>query len=408
MVFYLRKGEFCMKKVWFIVLFFLSLVVLAGCQAEEASFVVEIKDLSGDLISTHNINYPEDTTLSVFELMDEELDIDYSTSQWGVMINGIEGFYPQEYGITYNYYLGLYVNDEMSMVGIDQITYEEDMVISFIESTMLSELDMAIDQWLFDFSDAYRTEYISTEGINQYVLSALVQLDLYGYTWASLDGLTYPPLVNDTIGNQFRTALIEKTFGLATGDTEAALLALTPANPYEAVTYMNTLDLLFGDASSEKRMTVANYLVNNLPEYMDADYAGMALGAISSIQNEVLVQTYQQNMIDYIKNAQTKDGITSWGSANASSTSQAIIGLYAVGEDPRGESYTKEDIDLVEALMTFIGEDGFKYLLNDENDDMAFSSPQAFAALALYKIYRDQHYNWSSPVLNLWHLSINE
>lgn len=397
-----------MKKVWFIVLFFLSLVVLAGCQAEEASFVVEIKDLSGEVISTHDINYPEDTSLSVFELMDEELDIDYSTSQWGVMINGIEGFYPKEYGITYNYYLGLYVNGEMSMVGIDQVTYEEDMVISFIESTMLSELDVTIDQWLVDFTDGFRSEYISTEGINQYVLSALIQLDLYGYTWASLDGLNYPPLANDTIGNQFRTALIQKAFGLATGDTEAALLALTPANPYEAVTYMNTLDLLFGDASSENRMTVANYLVNNLPEYMDADYAGMALGAISSIQNEVLVQTYQQNMIDYIKNAQTKDGITSWGSANASSTSQAIIGLYAVGEDPRGESYTKDDMDLVEALMTFIGEDGFKYLLNDENDDMAFSTPQAFAALALYKIYRDQHYNWSSPVLNLWHLASNE
>lgn len=397
-----------MKKLGFVVLFFLSLVLLAGCQVETQTFTVEVRDLSGELITSEEIEYPKETELSLFELMDEVMDIDFTTSQWGTMINGIEDFYPKEYGLTYNYYLGLYVNDEMSMVGIDQVAYEEDMVISFRETTMLSELDLSINVWIESFMEEYLNEYVSTEGINQYVLTAVKQLDLYGYIDLDVDALSYPPLANDTIGSQFRTAIIQKVFSLPTLDTEEALLALSPTSPYEAVTYMNTLDLLFGSTSSAKRIEVANYLVNNLPEYMDADYAGMALGAISSIQNEVLVQTFQSDMIVYIKNAQAETGITSWGSANASSTAQAIIGLLAVGEDPRGENYTVSEVDLVEALMTFMGEDGFKYLLTDENDDMAFSSPQAFAALTLYKIYRDQHLGWSSDVLNLWNLSVNE
>ncbi|MEF3694336.1 MAG: transposase, partial [Candidatus Cloacimonadota bacterium] len=94
--------------------------------------------------------------------------------------------------------------------------------------------------------------------------------------------------------------------------------------------------------------------------WQEADYAAMALGAISSIQNEVLVQSFQSDMITYIKNAQAEAGITSWGNANASSTAQAIIGLLAVGENPRGENYTINEVDLVEALMTFMGENGFR------------------------------------------------
>jgi hypothetical protein len=193
---------------------------------------------------------------------------------------------------------------------------------------------------------------------------------------------------------------------LPTGDLETALLSLTPSNPYDAVAYLNASDILFGEALTTKRNEVFNYLMTNDPAFMDADFAGMALSAVFTIQDSISAQSYVSRMIQEIKNNQTNTGVSAWGSSNASSTAASMIGLYAVGEDPRSEAYTVDGVDLVEALWSYKGSVGFKYLINDSQDDLAFSTPQAFAALVMYKIYRDQHMSWTTLEFNLWR-SIN-
>lgn len=394
-----------MKKIGLWLLFFLSIVLLAGCQEDQDTFTVEVRDLSGDVVISEEVVYPKDTTLSLLELIDEAVDLDYQTSQWGAFIQGVAGFYPTEYGITYNYYLGLYVNDEMSSTGLDVITYEEDMVISFRESTMLSEFDLAIDAWILSFVDEHLDTYISQEGLSQHVLAALILLNEHGYDVVDLNTLTYPNPGVDSMGNLLKSALISYAQDETMSSLEDALLALTPTNPYDAVTFLNIYDILFGPEVSTKQTEVISYLLANDPTFMDADFAGMALSAVSSHQDDPDVSLYITRMNAEITNNQTSTGVSAWGNANASSTAASIMGLYAVGEDPRAEAYTIEDIDLVEALWSYRGSSGFKYLSGDAQDDLAFSTPQAFAALVMYKIYRDQHVGWTSPELNLWSFS---
>ena len=134
---------------------------------------------------------------------------------------------------------------------------------------------------------------------------------------------------------------------------------------------------------------------------MDADYAAMALTAVSSVRESENGTQIINAMVTYIKDSMSKDGVVSWGNANASSTAAVILGLLAIGEDPRSEAYTVDGVDLMEALMLYQGDAGFKYLQADTNDDLAFSTPQAFAALVAYKIVRDQ-LAYSTHQLNLW------
>lgn len=394
-----------MKKIGLWLLFFLSIVLLAGCQEDQDTFTVEVRDLSGEVVMSEEVVYPKDTTLSLLELIDEAVDLDYTTSQWGAFIQGVAGFYPTEYGITYNYYLGLYVNDEMSSTGLDVITYKEDMVISFRETTMLSEFDLAIDMWILSFIDNLLDTYISQEALSQHVLAALILLNEHGYNVFDMNTLTYPNSAVDSMGNLLKSALAAYAQDEAMNSLEDALLAMTPTNPYDAVTFLNAYDVLFRMEVSTKQTDVISYLLANDPTFMDADFAGMALSAVSSRRNNLDVSHYITRMIAEITNNQTSTGISAWGNPNASSTASSIIGLYAVGEDPRSQTYTVEDVDLVEALWSYRGTSGFKYLSSDTQDDLAFSTPQAFSALVLYKIYRDQHLGWTSPILNLWSFS---
>jgi hypothetical protein len=108
-----------------------------------------------------------------------------------------------------------------------------------------------------------------------------------------------------------------------------------------------------------------------------------------------IVDTY----IAYLNENQTPEGIESWGSSNAASTAMVILGLVAQGIHPRSEGFTVEDVDLIEALINYYTEDGFNWLMNSEEVDLMFSTPQAFAALVAYKIYRDV---WGNPPVYLY------
>ena len=79
-----------------------------------------------------------------------------------------------------------------------------------------------------------------------------------------------------------------------------------------------------------------------------------------------------------------------WGSSeNAASISQVIIGLVANGIDPRGVNYTQGTNNLITRLLDFQHPTGsFDWTLTDAVDeDLAFSTPQAFLALVVYQEY---------------------
>ncbi len=398
------QGENGMKKIWFAVLVVFVSLMLAGCQESDTlSFDVEVVDLSGTVLLNTNIIFVEDDASDVVGLIDEAIGLDYSTSTYGIFVNGLADFYPTEYEVTYNYYYALYVNDEMAMTGIDGVTLEDGMKISFVETTMLDEIDIFVDMLIQSFLSFNYDIYINNQMFDHYVLAAIKQLNLYGYPSPILASTTlaFPEenLSRDTIASTFKTTILEKALGLNLNTTKTVLSGFEVNNNYDACSLLTALTMTEG--AQTQIDAILNSLVTLAPSqpYLDADFAGMVLLALSPYKDDPSTTDTIDFMIEYIQTMLTRDGVEAYGSANASSTASVVIGLVAQGINPRGEDYTIDGTDLIEALVKYEMFSSFVYMLGDEQADMAFSTPQAFSALVAYKIYRDV---WGNPAFNLF------
>ncbi len=393
-----------MKKIWFAVLAICVMMILAGCQASDGlSFKVEVVDLNGTVLLSTHIIFDEDDATNVVDLIDEELNLDYSTSAYGTFVNGLSDFYPTEYNVTYNYYYALYVNDEMSMTGIDNVVLEDDMKISFVESTMLDSIDVSVDQLINSFLDTYNDTYINGQVFEHHVLAAIKQLNLYGYTSPLLSQttVTFPieNLARDTIANTFKTAIFEKSLDLNLDTTKTALSGFEANSTWDACSLLTALTMT--QSSQTQIDTVLSDLVATAGQesYLDADYAGMVLLALSPYKDNSATTDTIDFMIEYIKTTLSEDGVEAYGNANSSSTAAVVLGLVAQGINPRGEAYTTDGVDLIEALIRYEYLSSYKWLLTDEQPDMTFSTPQVFSALVAYKIYRDV---WGNPAFDIF------
>lgn len=388
-----------MKKIWLAVLISLGFLMLAGCQdqlqgKEGLSFTVEVVSIMNTTLLSEDIIFLEDDERTIVEIIDEVVDLDYSTSQWGIFINGIGGFYPTEYGVTYNYYYMILIDGETSEVGIDLIELSDDMVITFQETTMLDETDLMIDHLIYTYLDAYVETYISDLAISHYLVAAVSQLVKLGY----IDALTPPSYQGNvtTIQEAFKTAVFQKAFDLDLTDTALAVDGLSSADPYAALSHLSALTMLNGD--EEKINNLLDMMVNM--EVDDAEYAGMLISTLAPYQEQVEVAEAIDILLTMIKNNVTVSGITSWGNPSSSSTAMVVIGLIALGENPRHEAYSAEGVDLIEAMLLYEVDGYFKWLTSSETADTAFSSPQVFSALITYKIFRDVYGNPAFDVFN--------
>lgn len=395
-----------MKKIGFAVLFLFVMVMLAGCQENtsqttDSSFTLEVIGLDQTVLVNRNIIFNEDDQTSVVDLIDQAVGLDYTVYDIGIFVNGIGGFYPKEYGVTYNYYFTLYVDDAPATTGIADIIPTDGMNIQFVETTTLDQTDLSVDQIVYDFIANRLNDYVSNDGVSSDVLAAVKLLDIFGYDVPNLSTLKAnssqysEPM--DTIANAFKSTVYELAFDMNTDAVQTALSTMTASNPYDAVSLLTALTMTEG--SETQIDSIIETLTTTTPEYMDADYAGMLIRALAPYQDVLGVREKTNDMLDYIKSNLSADGVTSWGNPNASSTAAVIIGLVAQGISPRDALYTTDGTDLIEALISYEQDGAFKWLKTDAQPDVSFSTPQAFASLVVYKIFRDIYGN---PAVNLY------
>jgi hypothetical protein len=393
------KGE-RMKKFWLIAVFVMGLTLISGCSEvdpseDDQTIKVEVKSVSDDVL------YHETLVVSgepehVLDVLDENINLDYTVSEYGAFVKGVEGYYPLETDVSYNYYYQILVDGTASDVGIDAIDYVDGMTITFLETTMLDAIDQMVDQVIYRFIDRHLSTYINDENVHHYVIMALHQLMKSGYVtldWSDLIETDVKiDLSVETIAETFKTAIYERARSLNTQDTLAAMESFEATNHYDAVSQSIGLSMLGSD--SEKNALLKDFLINDEPQFIDPDLVGMIYSALGFYQEDQDVSSYVETMNVYINEQTDEQGIVSWGNANSASTALVIIGLVAQGYDPR-----TMDVDLIEALLGYEVEGAFKWKPTEEEADMAFSTPQAFAALVSYKLYRD---TWENPPFNLF------
>lgn len=378
--------------------FVLGLTLISGCievdpDEEDQTITVEVMNVSEDVLYDETLVVTEEAE-HVLDILDERIDLDYTVSEYGAFVKGVAGHYPLETDVSFNYYYRILVDGVASDVGIDAIDYVDGMTITFLETTMLDAVDQRVDEVIYRFIDDHLSTYVNDESVQHYVLIALYQLVTHGYVsidWADLvetdENLN---LSVETIAETFKTAIYQTVFSLDTTDTLDAMESFEATNHYDAVSQSIGLSMLGSD--SEKKALLKDVLINDEPQFLDPDLVGMIYSALGFYQDDDDVLAYVSDMNTYIDQQTEDEGIVSWGNANSASTALVIIGLIAHGYDPR-----EMDVDLIEALLSYEIEGLFKWMSSDDDADPTFSTPQAFAALVTYKIYRD---TWENPPFN--------
>lgn len=187
----------------------------------------------------------------------------------------------------------------------------------------------------------------------------------------SLEEVTtyYEELTITDVGTAFNMVLAYNILSLDTDNLESYFKSITKSelSSYDYLTVINALSML-GVNSSLKSSLLKEYDDISKLSYIDADLASMVIIA------------YQGNApkeyLDYLYTQITSKGVKGWDDIeNSCSTAYAIIALMS-------EGVIYNNNKLVDTLLTYKIEGGFKNKLDDTTYDLSFSTPQAFCALA--------------------------
>lgn len=141
--------------------------------------------------------------------------------------------------------------------------------------------------------------------------------------------------------------------------------------------------------------------MGKLEEPSDADVTGMIFSALAPYQDQAEVKQALDKAKQYLASIQTdKGGFTSGGVENANSVAEVVLGLAAAGIDPTSTTYTKNNHNAVQNLLSYQLENGgFKWLPNDTEED-SMATEQAMLALVQYKNYlngKSSIFDWTKP-----------
>lgn len=119
------------------------------------------------------------------------------------------------------------------------------------------------------------------------------------------------------------------------------------------------------------------------------DITAMALISLAPYNEQPEVANAVDKAVNYLSNAQGPTGGFNEdfvGGISSEATSQVIIGLTANGIDPRSEQFTKNNINLMDHLLSFKAEDGgFKHTIDDATSNQ-MATEQALQALIAFDL----------------------
>lgn len=94
---------------------------------DNGTITIELIDLENNVLSTKNHNYKVGDTL--FKILDDNYDIEYENSVFGVYIIKIDSLHAPNKN---ELFIKILVNDEFSTVGVSQIKLENKLKVTFI------------------------------------------------------------------------------------------------------------------------------------------------------------------------------------------------------------------------------------------------------------------------------------
>ena len=248
-------------------------------------------------------------------------------------------------------------------------------------------VDQNVDSYVDSFIETMVMDYVVFEEndyvINFYVMGALNKLEDFDKSRIDLDENELSIYLNSlekTPLNLFKIVISNDFFGLDQTNVinELNLIeAESITSVYDMLNIIYALNIL--GIENELKSTFEEYVLdleNN--SYSDSDYASQVIIALANKDYDL---TSHRNLI--IESLST-EGINSWGNNNSASTAIAVMAFLALNENPRDIN----GIDLISILFDYKLDNAFKWLKEDSEADLSFSTPQAFSAFLLYQEFK--------------------
>jgi hypothetical protein len=206
-----------------------------------------------------------------------------------------------------------------------------------------------------------------------------------------------------TISDYFKAIMKLNVVGVDSTELITELNAIVVPGGYGQTAYgLLAMDSITTSVDYSTFVTAALADLNTTTPFdLGLDAGGISIVALSNYSD---IGTLISDYTTWISTSQidsgglvTRDvvwGETTYpGTENASSMSQVILGLVANGIDPTGTDYTKGTNNLIYRLLEFGTDTGsFDYIKTDDLDeDLMFSTPQAFLALVSYQVYANTY-----------------
>ncbi|MCF7927117.1 MAG: hypothetical protein K9L74_06030 [Candidatus Izimaplasma sp.] len=364
----------------------------------DSVITVQFTNLTGNTIKK-TIGFNDDYAGTLFDLLNENVDLTYTDGDYGKYLNTIENITP-----TTGSFIAFYKNSEMSMLGVESQTFEDGDHFSF-EIQWYDMTAKAVYESIHLFLDNQVDDYVNETTTNYQVIAALNLLDM---TTDYTDLTTVKSQIDAsefTSINQYYKALI--TLNSVDADITPMLndaVALLDTGAYGLTAY----SLIIANMDETRdyatfRSDALTYFNENPPLNQGLDTGGISLVALSSY-DDISSTTLLTDYAMYIQENQLPSGgvktmdstyndVVYPGTENAASMAQVILGLIANNIDPSVSEFTylaeDDTTNLVYRLTEFQTETGsFDWNLTDDiAEDKLFSTPQAFLAVVVYHTY---------------------
>jgi hypothetical protein len=342
------------------------------------------------------VAFNDDYEGNLFDLLEENYAVQSLNTEYGKMLTGVEFISTMS-----GNYISFGKNGEMSMVGVESATFDDDDIFSF-ELVWWDMEAKAVYDSIQLFVDNQAENFVSDTVLDYNVVIALDMLGvLEDFVTVSEVNAQIDPTSMTAWNEYVKAAYILDAIG---EDNSALITALnTDINTVPTYGYPSAYNAMksFGETESNFasfETTVLAYYMANTPYDSGVDGGGSAIAVLSNYDTteyNALVDAYTTWIHDdqlASGGFTTRDSVwgetTYPGTENAASMSQIILGLLANGIDPTGVDYTQTTNNLVTRVIEFQNTDGsFDYLYGDENADLMFSTPQAFLALVAFQEY---------------------
>lgn len=390
-----------MKKLFSMVIITLMIFTLAACieSKDFEVFFTFTDENQSEALET--VVFNDDFEGDFQELMEDNFIFNILVSDYGTTLLSIEHLNPKT-----GAYVAISKNGEMSNVGIDLIEFTDGDSFEF-EVVWWDDTEKAVDEAVKLFLENLASDYVNSTVIDYNVISAL---KLLGVADQYLSSSEAELLVSEdtlvTVNDYFKAIIKLQSIGVNTDVLYSDLSLIVTPGMFGQTAY-GLLALDSNNHTSDYNTFIMNALADlntTSPYDSGLDAGGISLVALSNYTDETGVEDLITEFTDFITSSQLNSGgvktrdIT-WGDTvfpgteNAASIAQVVMGLIANGINPTSENYSVEENNLITRLLEYQTNTGsFDWVFDDEYDeDLVFSTPQAFLALVVYQTYSNTY-----------------